>query len=235
LNREINAENSAMPQFDHKITSAIITETGKPLANADPVVLSNDLNEVVETFLIWGLSKHQRTIKQKKDQLGSIAKHASHLVTALNKASQESLAQLYQCAEGDCVSLVETNTKVYAREPVTKIYASETVTEARQSAEKLEQLANIAISVLDSLPPIAPEQELTAHAWLISEGLSEVYEKHAGRPSGYSHSSGTVSGPAYGPWVRFIGACLEHLGIPKKPDAIVKMLQRNTKDIPGKK
>ncbi len=79
----------------------------------------------------------------------------------------------------------------------------------------------------DTDVPIKLDLLQRAEAWLITEALPSIYEKHFGREFGYSGSSKAGPGPA----IEFVRACLAALDIEKSPGAIVKVWQRRPRSI----
>jgi hypothetical protein len=233
--------------LDTNAAKRIIAATGEPLSEADPEVLAEDLRDAFDTYNIWCAAlKSPPTEKQRRETFEAIEKRASSLLKALGVGMDDALPkaephlytdltrQARQHAEsvGGFPGLQKTpyvGDGGEGGEKITVIDYQES-TAVRRAVEGVQGLAYWAqTGIAEMACPDWVQWDFgegpSAKLWLVGKGLPSVYSDHASKPFGTSNPF-DGDGPAYGPGIRFVQACLEILGMHNKPDAIARQYRR---------
>ncbi len=247
--------------YEPQTIAKIIEAAGRLPPGGNPDALAADLEEAAGRFLVWRStfdnvpSKAKRLkafqeIEKLSERLAKvlgalegadIRDTEPHLFTALTRQ-----ADLYAQRDGPYHELEPTPVDSDTGERVMDYGSAVAVLRAAEGVWRLHQWAEAGREETE-----APDYEHwvpegpSAEAWLIGKKLPEIYERHFGGSFGVS-KPGERTGldeqerarsEVFGPSIRFVQACLEPLGIQKKPDAIEKHWDRyrQTWDTPAKK
>lgn len=234
---------------------AKIIEAGSPLKELSPVRKRNmhaRLNKAAAAYRVTASWQNRPAPSVVRDELNAIARKTRELRKLLSTGARwgaawgsdwqtddplkrmpyelrESLASAANLAAEECGGYPE-----FPPEPFThdghvyyEWWGRDALRAALVNVERLESWANRAARLKQGrVKSRAGEPQHTADAALndfLQNSLAPIYRQYIGRKPGTSPVDGSNGG---GPWVRFMGACLEPLGQPTAAEALKKRWSR---------
>lgn len=222
--------------FTPAVIDQIVAYTNVKKRNVDKKLLANDLENTALRFEDITAYNKGPTYIGLSEQLAKIGKSADRLLDTLGFPDNSKNNDMRPWIRGELVAArINSQIKENEQEELKSkdfIDSAENVDDAirmicqiRDWALHASEKKSLGKGKFGTQATLAHlnSKSLSAKAWLVTQRLPNLFEKHFGKKFGSSHNA--VGEPA-GPGARFIDSCLAKMGIKFKPVAFVKMIGR---------